>query len=170
MGGCSGGVFACLALASALSLSPVGQQAQATTATSIPGDDAQHRPAGINWVDGSVDQAFERAQREQRLVFLYWGAVWCPPCNQLKATVFRSPGFIERMRSFVPVYIDGDAPGAQALGARFQVIGYPTTLVLRADGPARSIRSAMSMPSMRPCTPRIRCMTCSPMRSPGAAH
>jgi thioredoxin-related protein len=95
---------------------------------------SDHRPLGISWHEGSVDSAFALAQREQRPVFMYWGAVWCPPCNQLKATLFKRPDFIRRMRSLVPVYIDGDAPGAQHLGARFKVRGYPTTVLFRPDG------------------------------------
>jgi len=67
-------------------------------------------------------------------VFLYWGAVWCPPCQELKATVFKRRDFLERLKLFVPVFLDGDAPGAQAMGERFHVSGYPTVLVLRADG------------------------------------
>ena len=67
-------------------------------------------------------------------VFLYWGAVWCPPCNQVKATLFNRQDFIERSRAFVPVYVDGDSPGAQKLGARFHVSGYPTMLLFSADG------------------------------------
>ncbi len=96
--------------------------------------EAAHRPAGIAWHDGDVDSAFERARRERRPVFVYWGAVWCPPCNQLKATLFNRADFQERAKLFVPVYIDGDAPGAQQLGTRFKVRGYPTTIVLRPDG------------------------------------
>jgi thioredoxin-related protein len=95
-------------------------------------------PAGINWVDvkagGSVDAAFAQAKKENRPLFLYWGAVWCPPCNQVKATVFSRQDFIERARHFIPVYIDGDAPAAQQLGSRFKVSGYPTTILFRPDG------------------------------------
>ena len=65
---------------------------------------------------------------------MYWGAVWCPPCNRLKATLFKRPDFIARMRDFVPVYVDGDAPDAQAISSRFKVRGYPTTLVFLANG------------------------------------
>ena len=93
-----------------------------------------HRPAGIAWHDGDVDSALALAQREHRPLFVYWGAVWCPPCNQLKATLFKRPDFQERSRLFVPVYIDGDEPGAQQLGSRFKVRGYPTMIVLRPDG------------------------------------
>ena len=95
---------------------------------------ADQRPAGIAWHDGSVDSAFARARKENRPVFMYWGAVWCPPCNRLKATLFKRPDFIARMRDFVPVYVDGDAPDAQAVSSRFKVRGYPTTLVFLPNG------------------------------------
>ena len=67
-------------------------------------------------------------------MLLYWGAVWCPPCNQIKATVFNRPDFIEKSRAFVPVYLDGDTPGAQKLAAHFKARGYPTTILFKPDG------------------------------------
>lgn len=108
--------------------------AAAATASEQAKDEGVHRPAGIDWHDGDIDSAFARARREGRPVFVYWGAVWCPPCNQLKATLFNRADFQQRAKLFVPVYIDGDAPGAQQLGTRFKVRGYPTTIVLRPDG------------------------------------
>lgn len=91
-------------------------------------------PAGIDWHAGDVDSAFAWARRENKPLFLYWGAVWCPPCNQVKATIFSRQDFIARARLFVPVYIDGDAPNAQQLGARFKVGAYPTMVLFRPDG------------------------------------
>jgi thioredoxin-related protein len=88
---------------------------------------------GIAWFNGSVDAAFAQAKRDNKPIFLYWGAVWCPPCNQVKATIFNRADFIERSRVFIPVYIDGDTPAAQKLGARFKVSGYPTMVLLRPD-------------------------------------
>ena len=90
--------------------------------------------AGVSWYKGDVDAAFAAAKKENKPVFLYWGAVWCPPCNQVKATIFNRQDFIERSRFFVPVYIDGDTPSAQRLGARFNVSGYPTMILLKANG------------------------------------
>lgn len=93
---------------------------------------------GIAWLpastDAEVDAAFAQARAQRKPVLLYWGAEWCPPCNQLKATLFNRQDFIERTRGFVPVYIDGDRPGAQKLGARFKVRGYPTLVVLSPAG------------------------------------
>ena len=93
--------------------------------------------AGIAWVkpDGaSLDAVFTQARADNKPVFLYWGAVWCPPCNQIKATVFNRPDFVERSRAFIPVYLDGDTPGAQKLATQFNVRGYPTTILFKPDG------------------------------------
>ena len=105
--------------------------AVAGKASVAPGD---HAEDGIAWYQGEVDAAFAQARISNKPVFLYWGAEWCPPCNQVKATIFNRQGFIERSRFFVPVHIDGDSPAGQKLGARFKVRGYPTMILFRPDG------------------------------------
>jgi thioredoxin-like negative regulator of GroEL len=108
------------------------------TAARTPAIAPGHPAGGIAWrraaSDAEVEAAFAQARAEKKPVFVYWGAEWCPPCNQLKATLFNRVDFIERSRAFVPVYIDGDSPGAQKLGTRFKVRGYPTLLLFNTDG------------------------------------
>jgi thioredoxin-related protein len=93
---------------------------------------------GVAWQraadNADVERAFAQARAADKPVLLYWGAKWCPPCNQLKATLFNRHDFIERSKSLVAVEIDGDLPGAQKLGARFKVSGYPTMVLMRSDG------------------------------------
>jgi len=93
-----------------------------------------HRPPGIAWFDGDVDAAFAAAKAAPKPLFLYWGAEWCPPCAQIKSTIFNRREFQERSRLFVPVYLDGDTPSAQKHGERFGVVGYPTMILFRPDG------------------------------------
>ena len=93
---------------------------------------------GIAWraaaSDADIDAAFVAARAASKPVFMYWGAAWCPPCNQVKATLFNRHDFIERSRAYVAVYVDGDSPGAQKVGARFRVSGYPTMVLFSPQG------------------------------------
>jgi len=134
--------FGNLILASALAAGAMLADTPAATAAATPSTSAASaaasgsasNDAGIAWYKGDVDAAFAAAKKENKPVFLYWGAVWCPPCNQVKATIFNRQDFIERSRFFIPVYIDGDTPSAQRLGSRFKVSGYPTMILLKANG------------------------------------
>ena len=104
----------------------------------------------IAWRDGDVDDALAEAKELGKPVILYWGAVWCPPCNQMKATLFKDPGFIAETESFVPVYLDGDTDGAQRWGERFGISGYPTVIVLQPDGTEITRISSATMASELP--------------------
>jgi protein disulfide-isomerase len=109
-------------------------KAQPPVAAALPAADASvGHIDGIAWFEGDLDAAFAAAAAQHKPVFLYWGAEWCPPCHDLKANVFSRRDFQEKLRQFVPVYLDGDAPGAQRAGSDFQVLGYPTVVVLDTE-------------------------------------
>jgi len=112
----------------AFALTGVGASAAAAAAS---GPQVAWLPAAA---DADIERAFAQGRAEKKPVLVYWGAEWCPPCNQLKATLFNRQDFIERSKNFVAVNIDGDLPGAQKLGARFKVRGYPTMILFNTDG------------------------------------
>ena len=111
---------------------PPPPEPQSVSAAATKGEG--HLPPGIEWFDGDVDAAFAAAKAANKPVFLYWGAEWCPPCAQIKTTIFSKREFQERSRLFVPVYLDGDTPSAQKHGERFGVVGYPTMILFKPDG------------------------------------
>jgi len=88
----------------------------------------------IEWVEGGFESAQELARSAGRPLFLYWGAVWCPPCNRAKSAIFARDGFAAATRSLVCVQVDGDAPGAQQLASRLKLRSYPTLVLYRPDG------------------------------------
>lgn len=94
----------------------------------------QFEAQAIQWFDGELDAAFRSARNENKPVFLYWGAAWCPYCRDLEAHVFTQPAFVEKLGLFVPVRLDGDEAGAQRAAETFGVAGYPTVLALTAEG------------------------------------
>jgi thiol-disulfide isomerase/thioredoxin len=114
------------------SAEPAAPPADAPAAEAAQGD--RHLPPGIDWYAGDADAAFAAAKAAGKPIFLYWGAEWCPPCAQIKSTIFNRREFQERSRLFVPVYLDGDTPSAQRYGERFGVVGYPTMILFRPDG------------------------------------
>jgi thiol-disulfide isomerase/thioredoxin len=105
--------------------------APAHAAPGLPSTNVAWLPAAA---DADIERAFAQARAQNKPVLLYWGAAWCPPCNQLKATLFNRQDFAVQARSLVAVHVDGDRPGAQKLGQRFKVSGYPTMLLMKADG------------------------------------
>ncbi|WP_175922571.1 thioredoxin family protein [Burkholderia latens] len=122
---------ACLLAAAGAALAANAPQ---SAAVSSPSGDGAHLPPGIAWQHGDVDAAFALAKRTGKPLLLYWGAVWCPSCNQVKSTIFSQQAFKTRSSFFVPVYLDGDTESAQKLGERFKVQGYPTMILFRPDG------------------------------------
>jgi thiol-disulfide isomerase/thioredoxin len=114
----------CLAAALAAGTAPA-------LATKLPSTNVAWQAAAA---PADIDRAFAQARAEKKPVLLYWGATWCPPCNQLKATVFARQEFAALSKNFVAVHVDGDRPGAQKLGARFKVSGYPTTVLISPEG------------------------------------
>jgi thiol-disulfide isomerase/thioredoxin len=112
-----------LATANPTAPAPVGAKAPSTQVAWL----SAQEPA-------DVDRALARAKAARQPTLLYWGATWCPPCNRLKAQLFNRQDFAALTRGLVALHVDGDKPAAQKISARFGVSGYPTLLLLGADG------------------------------------
>lgn len=90
--------------------------------------------SAIQWTTEGMDNALKQAKQQQKPLFVYWGAVWCPPCNVVKSTLFVDPQFIQATHDYISVYLDGDTEEAQKWGEKLNTRGYPTLMVLSPAG------------------------------------
>ena len=85
------------------------------------------------------------AKAEKKMVLMdFTGSDWCPPCKALHKNVLISPEFVQFARAnlvLVEVDFPNNKPQSAALKAanntlqeKFKVEGYPTVIVLSADG------------------------------------
>ncbi|USN48227.1 MAG: thioredoxin family protein [Pseudobdellovibrionaceae bacterium] len=91
-------------------------------------------PAEIHWNKQGMDAALKLSLELNKPLFVYWGADWCPPCNEVKSTLFREKQFIEATRDYLAVYLDGDTEDAQKWGEKLKAYGYPTLMLLTPQG------------------------------------
>lgn len=61
-------------------------------------------------------------------IFLYFGASWCGPCKQMKATTLADPGVKNQLSKFIVWTVDIDQD--RALSQRFHVSGVPCYMVI----------------------------------------
>lgn len=85
------------------------------------------------WHEGTPEEAFKLASKTKKNLFFYWGALWCPPCNKVKNTIFKKPEFHDAIKNYIAVYLDGDTKEAQTWGEKLKAKGYPTLMILDAN-------------------------------------
>ncbi|MBI3853753.1 MAG: thioredoxin family protein [Verrucomicrobia bacterium] len=92
-----------------------------------------------------LPKAQAKAKAEKKLVLMdFTGSDWCPPCKALHKNVLSSPEFIQFAKANL-VLVEVDFPRSkpqsaalkkanQALSEKYAIEGYPTIIVLDADG------------------------------------
>ncbi len=100
--------------------------------------------AEAEWLT-DLSKAMDRARDQKKLVLVdFNGSDWCPPCKELRKIVFSSPEFVDYAKTNL-VLVDVDFPrhkaqteetkkGNQQLAEKFGVEGFPTVIVLDANG------------------------------------
>lgn len=75
-----------------------------------------------------------RAAAEQRPVLAFFTTEWCSWCRRLEADVLSTPGFQEGSASWLKLVIDAEKGDGVDWAKRFHVRGYPTLILLDAQG------------------------------------
>jgi uncharacterized protein len=89
-------------------------------------------PPALEW-QGWSDELFARAGREERLVILHLGAVWCHWCHVMEETTYKDPRVLALLaRGYIPVHVDQDA--RPDLSSRYEDYGWPATIIFNSRG------------------------------------
>lgn len=78
--------------------------------------------------------AIKKAQKENKLLLVDFGARWCPACIRLENEIFTDKKFRLDTKSYVKAKIDIDVFASSILEEKYKIRGVPTVLFLTPDG------------------------------------
>jgi len=90
---------------------------------------------GIEFFHGSWAEAKDKAETEDKIIFVDAYASWCGPCKRMAKNVFADPdvgAFINA--SFVPLKLDMEKAESKDFGKEYSVSAYPTLFFLNEKG------------------------------------
>lgn len=109
--------------------------ASITTATEPAGGNPAGTEKGIQFYQGSWNEALHLAKEENKLVFLDIYATWCGPCKRLKANTFPDEAVGEFYNTnFINLALDGEKGEGRELARKYAIKGYPTLLFVDHTG------------------------------------
>src|SRR3989338_8796599 len=82
----------------------------------------------VNWSDWS-GEVFEKARKENKLVFLSISAVWCHWCHRFDYDSLEKPSIVKLLNEgFVPIRVDTDK--RPDINLRYNMGGWPSFVVI----------------------------------------
>ena len=77
-------------------------------------------------------QAEAQAKQEAKSLFIDFETVWCGPCKTMEEWVYSADSVVDASKGVIAVKVDGD--DFPEIVDRFQVVGYPTMILMDPDG------------------------------------
>ena len=91
--------------------------------------------SGIEFFQGSFEEALEAAEQQGKLVFVDAYAVWCGPCKRMSNQVFpREDVGAFYNEHFIALKLDMERGAGKKFGRKFPVSSYPTLLYIDPQG------------------------------------
>ena len=86
--------------------------------------------------DLTLEEAIEKAKKEDKYVFVSFYTKTCAPCKKMKATVLATSECGEYINEhFIPIMIDGEDEGiGTEIAKKYEVYIFPTHMILLPNG------------------------------------
>jgi len=90
---------------------------------------------GIEFFEGTYQEALAKAQTEEKLIFVDAYATWCGPCKRMAKNVFTHPEVGEYYnQAFIALKLDMEKSEGRKFGQEFPVRAYPTLFYINEKG------------------------------------
>jgi len=90
---------------------------------------------GVIFEKSNINDAFEKADKEGKLLFVDVYTVWCGPCKKMVKQVFPLKGVGEFFnQNFINLKVDAESEEGKIFAEKYKVKGFPTFLFLNAKG------------------------------------
>ena len=90
---------------------------------------------GIEFFDGTWEEALAKAEAEEKLIFVDAYAKWCGPCKKMAASTFKDASVAELFnQNFISMKIDMEESMGRTFGQTYSVSAYPTLFFIMPNG------------------------------------
>lgn len=89
----------------------------------------------VDFINGSLGLAIQKAGQEGKLLFVEFGAQWCMPCRFMDENTFKDGEVVSYLSdNYVPVKIDIDDFDGFVYKEKYKVKALPTFLIFNSEG------------------------------------
>lgn len=90
---------------------------------------------GVDFFEGTYDEALAEAQKTGKNIFLDIYTQWCGPCKRLRNEVFSQPDIGKLMNAhFITLLVDAEEGKNSKIARKFNAFAYPTLVFLLPSG------------------------------------
>lgn len=91
--------------------------------------------SGIEFFHGTWEEALEKAEKEDKLIFVDAYTTWCGPCKRMSKMVFTEAAVGDFYnKNFINMKIDMEKPDGRKFQKKYPVAAFPTLYYISGDG------------------------------------